>query len=132
VQRNPPTVNFGFLNRSCYFSIQAAPQLSSRGWVDPVPDSVLLRKSSSAGNRTRDLWICSQISRNSVPLPLNSETLLYPWQQLAIPRIKPLLRNVKYTTDRYRGNAPANELLRCHSNDYVNELFASLYRGQIS
>jgi hypothetical protein len=28
--------------------------------VDPVPDPQLLRKSGSAGNRTRDLWICSQ------------------------------------------------------------------------
>jgi hypothetical protein len=28
--------------------------------VDPVPDALLLRKSGSAGNRTRDHWICSQ------------------------------------------------------------------------
>jgi hypothetical protein len=28
--------------------------------VDPVPDPMLPRKSGSAGNRTRDLWICSQ------------------------------------------------------------------------
>jgi hypothetical protein len=34
--------------------------LTSRGWVDPVPDPLLLRKSGSAGNRTRDLCICSQ------------------------------------------------------------------------
>jgi hypothetical protein len=39
---------------------QIAPQLPSRGWVDPVRDPLLLRKSGSAGNRTRDLWICSQ------------------------------------------------------------------------
>jgi hypothetical protein len=60
VQRIPTAVNFGFLGRSRYFSIQVAPQLSSRGWVDPVPDSLLLRKSGSAGNRSRDLRICSQ------------------------------------------------------------------------
>jgi hypothetical protein len=30
-----------------------APQLQSRGWVDPVPDLLLLRRSSSAWNRTR-------------------------------------------------------------------------------
>jgi hypothetical protein len=53
-------VNFGFLDRGRYFSIQVAPQLSSRGWVDPVPDPLLLRKSGSSGNRTRNLWICSQ------------------------------------------------------------------------
>jgi len=34
--------------------------LTSRGWVDPVPDPLLLRKSGSAGNRTRDLCICTQ------------------------------------------------------------------------
>jgi hypothetical protein len=28
--------------------------------VDPVPDPPLLKKSGSAGNRTWDLWICSQ------------------------------------------------------------------------
>jgi hypothetical protein len=44
--------------------------------------------------------------------------------------MKPLLRNVKYTTDRYRGNATENELLHCRYNEYVNELFASLRRGQ--
>jgi hypothetical protein len=49
-----------FLGWNNYFFIQAAPQLSSRGWVDPVPDPLPLRKSCSARNRTRDLWICSQ------------------------------------------------------------------------
>jgi hypothetical protein len=49
-----------FQTRSRYFSIQVAPRLYSRGWVDPVPDPLLLRKSCSVGNRTRDLWICSQ------------------------------------------------------------------------
>jgi hypothetical protein len=59
-QRIFTVVNLGFLDRSRYFSFQVAPRLSSRGWVDPVPDSLLLRKSGSAGNRTRDLWIYSQ------------------------------------------------------------------------
>jgi hypothetical protein len=31
--------------------------------VDPVPDPLLLRKSGSAGNRTRDPWVCSQKPR---------------------------------------------------------------------
>jgi hypothetical protein len=51
-------VNLGFIDRSRYFSIQVAPQLSSRGWMDPVPDPLLLRKSGNAWNRTQDL--CSQ------------------------------------------------------------------------
>jgi hypothetical protein len=50
----------GFLDRRRYFFIQAAPQLYSRGWVDPVLDPLFLRKSGSADNRTRDLWIYSQ------------------------------------------------------------------------
>jgi hypothetical protein len=49
-----------FLDLSRYFFIQVAPQLYSRSWVDPVPVPLLLRKSDSAGNRNRDLRICSQ------------------------------------------------------------------------
>jgi hypothetical protein len=49
-----------FLDRSRYYFLQVAPQLYSRGWVDRIPDSLLLRKCGSAGNRNRDLWICSQ------------------------------------------------------------------------
>jgi hypothetical protein len=59
-QRIPTAVNLGFLDWSCYFFIQVAPQLSSRGCVDPIPDPLLLRKSGRARNRTQDLWICSQ------------------------------------------------------------------------
>jgi hypothetical protein len=44
---------FGFLDRSRYFFFQVALQLYSRGWVDHVPDPLFLRKSGSAGNRTR-------------------------------------------------------------------------------
>jgi hypothetical protein len=42
----------GFLDRSHYFFFQVAPRLYSRGWVDPVSEPPLLRKSGSAGNRT--------------------------------------------------------------------------------
>jgi hypothetical protein len=42
-----------FLDRSRYFFFQVAPQLYSRGSENPVPDPLLLRKSGSAGNRTR-------------------------------------------------------------------------------
>jgi hypothetical protein len=61
-QQIPTAVNLGFLDWNCYFSIQVAPQLFSRGWVDPVPvpDPLILRKSCSVENRTRNLWICSQ------------------------------------------------------------------------
>jgi hypothetical protein len=41
---------------------ETAPQLSSWGWVDPVPDPLLLRKSGSAGNRNRT---SGSVARNS-------------------------------------------------------------------
>jgi hypothetical protein len=52
---DPYSRNLGFLDRSRYFFFQVAPQLYSRGRVDAVPDALLLRKSRSAGNRSRDL-----------------------------------------------------------------------------
>jgi hypothetical protein len=52
--------NLDFLDRSLYFFFQVALQPYSRGWVDPASNSLLLRKSGSAGNWTRtcsqDLW----------------------------------------------------------------------------
>jgi hypothetical protein len=54
--------NFGFLDRSRYFFFQATPYLYSRGWVDPVPDPLLLRKSGSAANRT---WTSGSLAKNS-------------------------------------------------------------------
>jgi hypothetical protein len=49
---SPTVVNVSFLDRSLIYS--------HKGWVDPVPDPLLLRKSGNAGNRTRDLWVSSQ------------------------------------------------------------------------
>ena len=40
----PLNLNFSFLNQIRYFSYQAATQLASRGWVDPVPDPIPLEK----------------------------------------------------------------------------------------
>jgi hypothetical protein len=51
--RIPYGCNLGFLDWSRYFFFAVAPQLYSRGWADPVPDPLLLRKSRSAGNWTR-------------------------------------------------------------------------------
>jgi hypothetical protein len=42
----------GFLDRSRYFLFQVAPQLYSRGWVDTIPDPLLLINSGNAGNRS--------------------------------------------------------------------------------
>jgi hypothetical protein len=41
----------GFIDQSRYYFFQVAPQLYSRGWVDPL----FLEKSGSGGNRTGDL-----------------------------------------------------------------------------
>jgi hypothetical protein len=54
--------NLCFLDRSRYYFFLVAPQLYSRGWVGPVPDPQLLRKSSSVGNRTRT---SGSVARNS-------------------------------------------------------------------
>jgi hypothetical protein len=47
--------NLSFLDRSHYFLIQVTHLLSSRVWMDPVPDPALPITNGSAGNRTRDL-----------------------------------------------------------------------------
>jgi hypothetical protein len=54
----------GFLDPSRYFFFQVTPQLYSRGWVDPVPDPLLPRKSGRAGNRTRT---AGSVARNIRP-----------------------------------------------------------------
>jgi hypothetical protein len=46
---NPYSRILGFLDRSRYFFFQVAPQLYSRGSVDPVPDPLLFRKSVTPG-----------------------------------------------------------------------------------
>ena len=44
--------------------------------MDPVPDPLLLRKSGSAGDRTRDLCICSQ--NTYLKFALVGERMLLP------------------------------------------------------
>jgi hypothetical protein len=48
-----PTAVFSISRQEPLLFYQVAPQLYSRGRVDPVPYPLLLRKSGSAGNRTR-------------------------------------------------------------------------------
>jgi hypothetical protein len=52
----------GFLDRSSYSFFQVAPQLYPQGWVDPVPDPLLLRKFGISGNRS---WASGSVARNS-------------------------------------------------------------------
>jgi hypothetical protein len=62
---------------SRYFFFQVAPQLYSRGWVDPVPDPLPLRKSFSAGNRTQTSGSvarnCYHYTTEAVSLPVQFE-----------------------------------------------------------
>jgi hypothetical protein len=60
----------GFQDRSSWFFFQAAPQLCSRGWLDPVPDPLLLGESGGAGGLARtsgsaagnsDRWITEAV-----------------------------------------------------------------------
>jgi hypothetical protein len=50
-----------FLDRCSYYLFQVAHKLYTGGWVGPVPDPLLLRKSGIARIRTLDLWIYSQV-----------------------------------------------------------------------
>jgi hypothetical protein len=59
---DPYSRNLDFLDRSRYFFYQVAPQLYSRGWVDPVPDPLLLRKSGRTGNQ---ILTSGSVARNS-------------------------------------------------------------------
>jgi hypothetical protein len=64
----------GFVDRSRYYFFQVALQFHSRGWVDPVPDSLLLRKSGRPGNRTRT---SGSVVRNSVHWTTGRSTFFY-------------------------------------------------------
>jgi hypothetical protein len=81
---SPTVFNLSFLGQSLYF--QVAAHLSSRGWVEPVPDPQLLRESGSAGNRTHDLWVSIQEHwpldyRAVYAVPLNMILFKYIWDQ---------------------------------------------------
>jgi hypothetical protein len=47
--RTPTIVNLSFVDRSHYFFFQVVPHLSSRGWVDPVPNTMLLAPGIESG-----------------------------------------------------------------------------------
>jgi hypothetical protein len=76
----------GFLDRSHYFFFQVAPQLYSRGWVDPVPDPLLPRKFGSTGNRTRTSGsTAAGVCLFACWLPHSGITMnLFPWSLLCL------------------------------------------------
>jgi hypothetical protein len=77
----------GFLDRSHYFFFQVVPHLYSRGWVGPVPDPLLLRKSDRTRNRTRT---SGSVSRNSDHQ--TTEAVIFLIQGIKILRLRSSLR----------------------------------------
>jgi hypothetical protein len=57
--RSPTVIYLSFLDQSRYYSFKYLLIYPHKGWVEPVPDPLILRKSGSAGNRTRDLCVSS-------------------------------------------------------------------------
>jgi hypothetical protein len=57
---SPTIVNLRFLDRSRHVPLKLLFIYPHKGWANPGPDPMLLRKSDSAGNRPLDLWVCSQ------------------------------------------------------------------------
>jgi hypothetical protein len=59
-QRIPTVLNLDFLDPEplLFHSSSSSVILTRRS--GPLPDTLLIRKSGNAGNRTRVLWICSQ------------------------------------------------------------------------
>jgi hypothetical protein len=68
----------GFLDQSRYFFFHVAPQLYSRGWVNPVPDPLLIRKSGSSGNRART---SGSVARNCVQKGTKQVSMLDLWKK---------------------------------------------------
>jgi hypothetical protein len=61
-ERRQSNLDFWICSQELWPPDHRGGQLYSRGWVDPVPDPLLLRKSGSAGNRTR---ATGSVARNS-------------------------------------------------------------------
>jgi hypothetical protein len=73
----------GFLDRSRYF-FHVAPQLYSRGWVDPVPDPLLFF-SISAENRTRASGSAELEYLSKKTIPVTGRGGLLGYEMLRIP-----------------------------------------------
>jgi hypothetical protein len=56
----PSDHNFDFLDPEPLLFLPSSSSICSWGWVDTVPEPLLLRKSGNAGNRTRDPRVSSQ------------------------------------------------------------------------
>jgi hypothetical protein len=81
--RSPTVVNLSFLDQSRYFSFKSRLIYPHKGRVDSVPHPLLLRKSGSSENRTRDLWVGSQElwpldRRGGHDIPFSTTNLVSP------------------------------------------------------
>jgi hypothetical protein len=117
----PTAINRNSLDRSRYFFFQVAPHLSPRGRVYPIPDQMLLRKSGSAGNGTRDLCVCSQELR---PLGhrggprIHLEVLRRQWHLAYGFRFEPVTSGTRQSAVRCvsSGIRPAQRMQKVCSN----------------
>jgi hypothetical protein len=101
---SPTAVNLSFLDGSRYFYFKQLLIYPHKGWVDPVTDPLLLRKSGSSGDRTRDLETAkaqNQEKMRGLANPsafgsLSTETLNTKWS-LKVPRVENFrhLQNLK-------------------------------------
>jgi hypothetical protein len=126
-QRNesPKVVNFGFLDRSRYF-LEIAPQLSSRGWVDTVPDPLLLRKTGSAGNRTRELLPGAQTTRPQSGPESISKSVIFHLGQVALK----LMTFISGMTFEIKTNR-TKTVLRC-ANPRAHTCYPYIHYGILS
>ena len=101
--------------------------------MDPVPDPLLLRKSGSAGDRTRDLCICSQKLR---PLdhrggPQNVPLTIILWLMLTNIAVVTLITvgpRSLWLLERARSVAPCRRFLSCYQQFYL--FFPETFKGQ--
>jgi hypothetical protein len=105
----------GFLDRCHYFFFQVAPQLYSWDWVDPIPDPLLLRKSDSAGNRTRALWIAT---RNS-PLDQRDSLLSSTFHHQGVESLLPS-ESSYILLPTYNGNKNTTSEISLNANEFLS------------
>jgi hypothetical protein len=104
---SPTVVNLSFLDRRGYFFFQVASHLSSQ---DHVPDPLLVRKSGSAENRTRDLWVSShQLHPMSPKIQFYSQPFLRAEaHQQKCPLQNSLLRFIARQSDNRKQSKKSN------------------------
>jgi hypothetical protein len=111
-----------FLDQSRYFFFQVAPQLHSRGWVHPVPDPLLLRKSGSAGNRTQS---SGSVTRNSDHLTTEAVTQLLYTSHIKIWKLSKIMFSQSQSQSYFATDSQSVSTSWCRARfwDFWPEIF---------